>query len=212
MNKKLVSSLLAFGATAMMFGAIAVLAMPAPARAAEVGGIKFDDQVTLEGKKLELNGLGIRQRAMFKVYAMGLYLPRKVSSTEAVLASQGPRRIQLVMMRDVSGEDFGQAFMSGISANTDKAEKAKLMNQMVKFGETFVTVGSLKKGDVVLADWAPGKGLLMMLNGKAIGEPIAEQAFYDALLKIWLGDKPADGSLKPLLLGAKPTEVAQGTN
>jgi hypothetical protein len=26
--------------------------------------------------------------------------------------------------------------------------------------------------------------------------------FYNALLKIWIGDKPADSALKPLLLGA----------
>jgi hypothetical protein len=49
-------------------------------------------------------------------------------------------------------------------------------------------------------DWVPGTGLVAELNGKAIGSPIAEPAFYNAVLRIWLGDKPADEALKPLLL------------
>ena len=41
------------------------------------------------------------------------------------------------------------------------------------------------------------------LNGKSVSEPLPDLAFYNALLKIWLGDKPADTSLKPALLGEK---------
>jgi Chalcone isomerase-like len=107
------------------------------------------------------------------------------------------------MMREVTGDDFGQAFMSGINANTDKAEKGKIVGQMVKFGEMFVNVAALKKGDTLTVDWVPDKGTVIELNGKSIVEPLPDLAFYNALLKIWLGDKPADSSLKPLLLGAK---------
>jgi hypothetical protein len=107
------------------------------------------------------------------------------------------------MLRDISGEDFGEAFMSGINKNTDKAEKSKIINQMAKFGEIFTAQGSLKKGDILVTDWVPGTGTVMTLNGKSVSEPLPDLAFYNALLKIWLGDKPADTSLKPALLGEK---------
>jgi Chalcone isomerase-like len=107
-----------------------------------------------------------------------------------------------VMLRDLGGEDFGQAFMSGINANSDKAEKGKLVNQMVKFGEIFVNVGGLKKGDTLITDWVPEKGTTIELNGKPLTEPLPDVAFYNAVLKIWLGDKPADSALKPALLGS----------
>jgi Chalcone isomerase-like len=178
------------------------LALPTHSHAAEVGGIKMEDRVKVAGKDLALNGLGLRTRAMFKVYAMGLYLPKKETTVEAILASNGPRRFTIVMMREVSGEDFGQAFMAGINANTDKAEKSKIVSQMVKFGEMFVTIGGLKKGDVITGDWVPEKGTVLELNGKSISEPLPDVAFYNALLKIWIGDKPADSALKPQLLGA----------
>ncbi len=178
------------------------LGNPAPALAVDVAGVKIEDSAKVAGKDLRLNGAGVRTRAIFKVYAMGLYLGKKETTTDAVLASTGPRRFTIVMLREVSGDDFGQAFMTGINNNTDKAEKGKIVNQMVKLGEIFVNVGGLKKGDRLIVDWVPDKGTVIELNGKSLSEPLPELGFYNALLKIWLGDKPADSDLKPLLLGA----------
>jgi Chalcone isomerase-like len=184
------------------FAATCCLLVPITGQALEVGGVKLEDTAKVGGKELRLNGAGVRTRAVFKVYAMGLYLGKKETTTEAVLAAAGPRRITIVMLREVSGDDFGQAFMSGINANTDKAEKAKIVGQMVKFGELFAGVPALKKGDVVTTDWQSDKNVTTIeINGKAVTDPIPDVTFYNALLKIWLGEKPADGALKPLLLG-----------
>lgn len=199
-------SIVAAGLAAVGLGAAV------PATAAEVGGIRFDDGIKLAGKKLELNGLGIRIKAVFEVCAMGLYLRKKDSTPEAVLAGAGPRRVAMVMLRDMTGEDLGQALMAGLNANTDKTEKAKVMNQMVKLGEIFVTVGAVKKGDQIMLDWLPEKGTDSELNGKPLHEPLPDIAFYDAMLKIWLGDKPADAALEPLLPGAEPEPLAQHLN
>ncbi|MBL8305371.1 MAG: chalcone isomerase family protein [Rubrivivax sp.] len=186
-------------ATVALAAALASL----PALAVEVAGVKLEDTAKVAGQDLKLNGAGVRTRAIFKVYAMGLYLGKKETSTDAVLATAGPRRISIVMLRDVSGEDFGQAFLTGINSNTDKAEKSKFVSQTLKLGEVFQAVGGLKKGDALMVDWVPGKGTDIHLNGKSISEPLPDLAFYNAILKIWLGDKPADSTLKPQLLGAK---------
>jgi hypothetical protein len=177
----------------------ALLALPAAA--VDVAGVNIADSVKLAGKDLKLNGAGVRTRAIFKVYAMGIYLGKKETTTEAVLAAAGPRRISIVMMREVSGDDFGQAFMTGINNNSDKGEKGKFVNQMVKLGEVFQNVGGLKKGDALTVDWVPDKGIVIELNGKSISDPLPDVAFFNAILKIWLGEKPADTSLKPQLLG-----------
>lgn len=52
-------------------------------------------------------------------------------------------------------------------------------------------------------DWLPGEGTQCYLNGKKIGGVIPELAFYNAVLRIWIGDKPADYALKAALLGAR---------
>ena len=43
----------------------------------------------------------------------------------------------------------------------------------------------------------------MQLNGKGLSEPLADVGFHTALLKIWLGENPADTRLKPQLPGLK---------
>lgn len=184
--------------------AAAVLALASlPSFAAEVAGIKFDDTVTVNGATLKLNGAGLRTKVIFKVYALGLYLPEKKSTVAEILAAEGPRRVKIVVMRELTSEEFGKAFMAGLNDNTEQAERNKLAPQTKQFGEMFAMFPALKKGDVLTVDWIPGTGSQVALNGKNVGGALPDLAFYNAILRIWLGDKPVDSSLKPQLLGEK---------
>ena len=171
------------------------------ALAVEVGGATLPDTATVGGQALVLNGAGVRTRVFFKVYAMGLYLPKKVGSTAEVLASPGARRVTLHLLRKLTGEDFAKAFTEGLNNNTGEAERQRLQSQIEAFVGTFSRQGDLKEGEVIHMDWVPGTGLVATRSGQPVGTPIDEPAFYNAVLRIWLGDKPADDALKPLLLG-----------
>lgn len=183
-------------------GICMTLAMGQSAFAAiDINGYKFDDTAKVAGKELKLNGAGMRTKLVFKVYAAGLYLPEKKNNVADILKLEGPRRVTLQMARDVSSEEFGKAFMDGLNENVDRAEKAKIVSQIGRMGETFASVDGLKKGDVLHIDWIPGTGTISELNGKKLGDTIPDIAFYNAVLRIWLGDKPVDRALKPALLG-----------
>jgi Chalcone isomerase-like len=169
--------------------------------ALDLAGVKIEETAKVGNQDLKLNGAGIRYKVIFKVYTAALYLAEKKTTVPDVMAAAGPRRIELVMLRDVSSEDFSRAFMTGIQNNVDKADKAKIINQLLKFGELFASIPELKKGDVLTTDWIPGVGTQIHFNGKPVSETLPDQVFYNALLKIWLGEKPADNKLKPLLLG-----------
>ncbi|MBC3936000.1 chalcone isomerase family protein [Undibacterium sp. CY7W] len=182
-----------------------VMGLVMQAQATEVAGVKLEDNIQLANTDLKLNGAGIRYKAIFKVYVAGLYLKEKKTTVPDVLAAPGPRRVTIVMLRDLSNEDFGRGFMQGIQQNTDKAEKAKLTAQFLRFGELFASVPELKKGDVMTNDWIPGVGTVLTLNGKKLGEPYPDLAFYNALLRIWLGDSPVDKGLKKAML-AEPDD------
>lgn len=191
------------GLKALAAGICIAFALGQPAFAAvDVNGYKFDDSSTVAGKDLKLNGAGMRTKLVFKVYAAGLYLPEKKNNVPEILKQDGPRRVILQMARDVSSEEFGKAFMDGLNDNVDKTEKAKIASQISKLGGLFASVDGLKKGDVVHIDWIPGTGTVCELNGKKLGDTIPDLAFYNAILRIWLGDKPVDSSLKPALLGS----------
>ncbi len=191
-----------FSFKALLASAFLACAFSQGASAADLNGIKLADTVKVAGKELQLNGYGFRPKFFVKVYATALYLPEKKTTVEEVMKLEGPRRVQLVMMRDVSSDDFGTAFMAGINNNSDTAQKGKIVTQISKFGEMFALLEALKKGDVLDLDWVPGQGTTCYLNGKRIGDITPDIAFYNAVMRIWLGEKPADAKLKAGLLGA----------
>ena len=69
---------------AVGIGAAAVHAEPVT-----LSGVKYEDAAEVRGAKVQLNGAGVRYKAVFKVYAAGLYLPRKAGTTEALAADDG---------------------------------------------------------------------------------------------------------------------------
>lgn len=172
-----------------------------------LAGVKLDDTVQVGTQTLKLNGAGIRYKVVFKVYVAAMYLPELKSTTAEVIALPGTKRMSLTIMRELSSDDLGQRFMDGLRKNLDVSERSKLIAPMLSFGQMFSTISSLKKGDVITFDWIPGTGVVSSHNGKKLGEPITDPNFYNGVLKIWLGEHPADETLKHKLLNDKMQET-----
>ena len=68
-----------------------------------------------------------------------------------------------------------------------------------QFAALMKCIGKVKEGDTVALDFSVD-GVAVSLNGESRGK-VAGAAFARALLKVWLGDKPADAALKKALLG-----------
>ncbi|QYF93679.1 chalcone isomerase family protein [Massilia sp. PAMC28688] len=188
------------GIKAALVAASLAFSISTACAAVDVAGVKYQETLPVGGKELMLNGAGVRTKFIIKVYTAGLYLQSKETTTEGVMKAEGPRRIRLVMMRDISSDDFGSAFMTGLNNNVSKEDKARIVGQISKYGEMFAAIPGLKKGDVLDTDYLPGQGAQSYLNGKKIGTVLPDLVFYNSVLRIWLGDKPADSSLKTKLL------------
>ncbi|MDN4591426.1 hypothetical protein DBA29_23365 [Xenophilus aerolatus] len=182
-------------------GLLLLSGLAAAAASVDVAGVKYDDALDLRGQKLELNGAGVRYKAVFKVYAAGLYLGKKVSTVEEVLAQPGPKRISITMLRDIDANELGKLFTKGVEENSPRGELAQLIPGLVRMGQMFADQKQLKTGDTFYVDWLPGAGSQVVVKGVPQGEPIREPAFFNALLRIWLGPAPADWKLKDALLG-----------
>ncbi len=174
------------------------------AQVVEVANVKYEPALDLGGQKLLLNGAGIRYKFVVKVYTAGLYLTHKAGTTPEVLAAPGPKRIHIQMLRDIDGNELGKLFTKGMEANAPREEFVKCINGVLKLSEVFASRKQLNSGDNFSVDYVPGLGSTLVLNGKPLmTEPIKEPEFFSALLRIWLGDKPADEGLKDALLGIK---------
>jgi hypothetical protein len=177
------------------------LAALLPVHARTLEGQDFDERVQLAGATVQLNGVGLRQVAWFKGYAAGLYLARRAATPAEALAVPGPKRLQIRMLVEVDTVEFAKSFNRGIRRNTAPADLPALLDRMQDFDARIRKLGKVKVNDVIDLDFLPGRGLLMSVNGRAQGEPIAGEDLYAALLRIFLGDKPSDPELKSALLG-----------
>ena len=179
-------------------------------QAIELAGVRYEPTVQVANTKLVLNGAGIRYKAIFKVYTAGLYLTAKATTPEAVLATPGPRRMHITMLRDIDANELGKLFTRGMEQNTTRDDFMKSIAGTLKLSEVFSAKKKLVAGDSFYVDWTPGQGTVIVVNGKPANEPIKEPEFYSSLLKIWLGHSPADSSLKDALLGKTATGNGAG--
>ena len=187
----------------VLFGSLAcTLLMQAPASALDLAGSRLDDTATVAGTALQLNGAGVGTRAWFKVYVVGLYLNERTRTAADVLSAPGPRRLTILLLRDIGASDFGEVVTAVLNTSTDANEKTRLAAQATQLNLALAALpAGLKKTDRLTLDWVPGTGTVITLNQRSLTVPIQDIAFYNALLRIWLGEHPADPALKTRLLG-----------
>lgn len=180
---------------------LGLLAGTAQAAAIDLAGVKIEDTYNLKGNTLMLNGAGIRYKVIIKVYVAALYLNKKTSSPEEVLSQAGPKHMSVTMLRNIDANELGKLFARGMEDNMPKEDFVKVVPNILRMSQLFSDYKNLKAGDKFEIDWVPGTGTIISIKGKPYGEPFKEPEFFNALLRIWIGQKPADWKLKDSLLG-----------
>jgi long-chain acyl-CoA synthetase len=178
-----------------------LIAIALGAKAADVSGTKVDDKVSVDGRELVLNGAGMRSRLIIKVYIAALFLPQKTNTAQAVINSNQPRRIQLIIQREISADQLLEAMRASLADNNSQTDLDAIKGQMEEFAGIVKSLGDAKVGQSIFIDYSPESGTRISLDGAEKGT-IAGEPFNKAMLRIWLGNNPVQESLKKALLGA----------
>src|SRR5258708_458416 len=96
---------------------IVSILVASPCLAAELNGVTMPESVTIDGKELKLNGMGLRTKAFFKVYVAGLYLEAPSPDAEKILAADSARRVEMQMKRDLAKHKITEAIHDGVERN-----------------------------------------------------------------------------------------------
>ncbi len=173
--------------------------------AIDVAGVKVDDRIRVANTDLQLNGSGIRYAAagLVRVYVLSLYLPQKRTTPVEIGALRGPKRIHINLLREINSNDFSKGLRDGMKNNLSQADQQKHFDGLLRLGNIFGQIPVLKKGETISVEQLPGTGTVILVNGKRVGEVFPDEGFFNALLQIWVGPKPIDESLKPVLLGTR---------
>jgi hypothetical protein len=176
---------------------VPLLASPAPA--VEIGGASLPDSLTVEDRDLVLNGAGLRKKFFVKVYAMGLYLTEKMQDPERIIQADEPMAARMHFIYDgVSSEDLVDAWQEGFENAAGGGDLGALRERVETFNGYFT--GEAAEGDVYEFIYLPGEGVLTVLDGEVAGT-LPGLDFKQALFRIWLGEEPADATLKQGMLG-----------
>ncbi|MDA0247592.1 MAG: chalcone isomerase family protein [Proteobacteria bacterium] len=185
------------GSAVLAFGLLGVVTSPSHAR--EVGGVNLPDTATVQGQPLVLNGAGIRTRVVFKVYAAGLYTAQKSQDANAIINATTPRRVQMVMLRDLGADTLNEALQDGLKKNLSAAALAELDAEAKQLGSLMMSIGKANEGETIILDFSQA-GVAIQVGGADKGT-VPNPKFASALLRVWLGDQPADAGLKKGMLG-----------
>jgi long-chain acyl-CoA synthetase len=177
---------------------LAALAAATSSAALGIAGVHVDDQATVGGHGLVLNGAGVRKRLVFRIYVGSLYVPDKAATAQAILA-QSPRRIQLSVLRDISADQLIGALLDGLKENTTASEMQAISIATGEMAAIMKSFGHAKEGSVVTLDFVDG-ATTIGLDGESRGT-IDGEAFNAALTRIWIGDHPVQADLKKAMLG-----------
>lgn len=177
---------------------LAIALLGASAVAAELAGVTLEDRTSVGGRELVRNGAGVRTRAIFKVYVASLYVPAKADTLAGVLA-QKPRRVRLDLVRNLSAAQLVDALLDGLRSNTPEAELASIRPQVDQLVAIMTSLGDVREGNAVTLDFVDGE-TRVALNGELRGI-VPGEAINQALLRIWLGERPVQVDLKKAMLG-----------
>jgi hypothetical protein len=171
-----------------------------PAQAKELAGITVPDQITLaDNTTLTLNGMGLREKFWIDIYVGSLYLVKPSNNVADILSQPDALRIQLdFIYKEVTSEKLVKGWKEGFEKNQTEQTLNVLKTRIERFYGFFEQ--SAKKSDQYVIDYIPGQGTSVSKNNVLLGT-IEGEDFKNALLEIWLGNNPADNSLKKGMLG-----------
>ncbi|MBP1634078.1 MAG: hypothetical protein H6Q10_652 [Acidobacteria bacterium] len=177
---------------------IAALALAVPAVAATLAGVTLPDSVSVGGRTLALNGLGVRTKVFFKVYVGGLYLEKKTADASEVITSDAPKRLTLQFVRNVDRGQITEAFDESVKNNA-ASQAATLKAEVAQF---LGALEPLKTGDQLVITYVPGTGTTVTVRGTD-KVTIPGLPFGQLVFSMWFGPKPPSEELKKGMLGIR---------
>lgn len=185
---------------ALLTWAAGAAALSPPASAGELAGVTLPDRVTVEGRTLSLNGLGLRQATWLRVnvYVAGLYLETRSADADAIIASEQIKRIVMQFVRAVGRKDIVKAWNESFEENAGEGMAA--LRERVETLNSFMP--DMTKGGAIVFTYVPQAGVRVEVQGQTKGI-IPGSDFARALFSIWLGPKPPNPGLKAGLLGGR---------
>lgn len=177
-----------------------LLGVPTISATLDIGGLNVEETLTIYNNTLLLNGAGMLSNGKTPLYVAQIYAKQKFQTLDELFALPGPKRFVLTAIHEVDTGPIIKLFNRNVDARADKNDRAKLIPGLMSIGNIFRTHSVLHRGDVMTFDWIPIFGMAIYWNGKLQGSQYREPELFRAIMGVWMGDIPANATLKDALL------------
>ncbi|MPQ47508.1 chalcone isomerase [Marinifilum sp. N1E240] len=163
----------------------------------KVGDVELPNEMAIKDNQMQLQGTGTRVKLWMDMYAMGLYINKKMSNADEIINTNECMGIRLEIISGlITSEKMEKATREGFK-NATKGNTDPITKEI----EEFIAVFSdkIEKKDVFEFVYSSEEGTLLYKNDE-LKKTIKGLNFKKALFGIWLCDKPADKNLKASLL------------
>ena len=175
-----------------------ICAISLNAQITNIEGIDFPDELSINDDTFVLNGGGLREKLGFlDLYVGGLYLYANSSDANQIVISGNSMAIRIVIdSRLVSRERFIDALEEGFKNTT----VGKYSSMQIESFKKYLSDPFEPGDEIILAYTSTEERTYLYKNTEVRGE-FSGLPFKQALFGIWLGEKPAQESLKQEMLG-----------
>lgn len=183
--------------------ALGLFILPRFATAKEVAGVLLPDKARPEGGNADVRllGGGVFRFLFLRYYVCGLYAAEGLSDAATILANDAPRRVQLVALIRITSFEFFWGLDKGLADNAVDSDAGALRAPLEQVRATIRSIGAITPGTRVAIDYVPGIGTSILVDERPRASPVAGKLLNDALMRVWIGKRPLDASLKEMLLG-----------
>ncbi|MFN4290910.1 MAG: TonB family protein [Permianibacter sp.] len=156
-----------------------------------------------------LNGVGVAKQLNEELYVVTLYATRPSREPLELLDARQRRRLQVRIVADrMYPSGVARHFRDLVSLNNPRDELGREAKNLNRFYGLFQQ--GLMRGDELVLDNIPGKGLLVSINGQKVAE-FSSPMLFDLLLRCFIGDKPPTLQFRSALLGDQDSATRAAT-
>lgn len=168
-----------------------------------VANVQFDDVITANQThpQMNLNGAALRELyLLIKMYAGALYLENKSASPQQIIDSEQHKRMVFhVIVNKVGARKLTSALQEALLLNITPKEHEQIQTDLNTMLDLFT--GKLVEGDETVFHYIPKVGTQIFIKDE-YKTTIKGKGFFDALLKVWIGDVPVSRDFKTQILGS----------
>lgn len=147
-------------------------------------------QAELPDERLVMSPVAARDSLAAADLTLGLYARRRVAGPVEFMAQPGPKRLQLVMLRNVSADHIGRALMQAFRQHATRLEMAAHTEHLLGLGAAFGSRRGFAAGDRISLELAPGAGTSLRINSDLVSTRIGDVDFFSLLLRAWAVSSP----------------------